>query len=196
MTAVELRKRLSLNSTFIIKNNITFTPIKALHGILSYRFGDKAAGHWVVMTTTIAGVKLMTIAYAWSQRGTSYFLSMCGSTVPSSIMYQSNFEDEFGNVNFKMLPWPQVCNFLYEYLPLIDEHNKQRQSVLRLEKKWPTKDCWFRLLVTLMGMCVVDMHQLYRQQQKCHTQLLCEAIMEEDASVIHFSELLCGNLRI
>jgi hypothetical protein len=47
-----------------------------------------------------------------------------------------------------------------------------------------------------MGMCVVDMHRLYRQQQKCHTQLLCGAIMEEDASVIHFSDLLCGNLQI
>jgi hypothetical protein len=91
MTAVELKKRLNLNSTFIIKNNITFLPTKALHGILRSRFGDKAAGKWVVMTTTIDGVKLAAIAYAWSQRGMSYFLSTRGSTAPSSIMNQSNF---------------------------------------------------------------------------------------------------------
>jgi hypothetical protein len=196
MTAVELKKRLNLNPTFIIKNSSTFFPTKPLHGILRFRFGDKAAGHWVVMTTTISGVKLMLIAYAWSQRGMYYFLSTCGSTAPSSAMYQSNFEDEFGNVDFKMLPRPQVCHFLYEYLPLIDEYNKQCQSVLRVEKKWPTKDCWFRLLVTLMGMCVVNMHRLYRQHQKFHNQPLCGAIMEEDAIVIHFSDFLCGNLQI
>jgi hypothetical protein len=135
MSAVELKKRLNLNSTFIIKKNITFFPAKALHGILRSRFGDKTAGHWFLMTTTSAGVKLMAIVYAWSHRGMSYFLYTCGSTAPSSIMYQSNFEDEFGNVDFKILPRPQVCQFLYEYLPLIDENNKQRQSVLRLEKK-------------------------------------------------------------
>jgi hypothetical protein len=196
MKAVELKKRVNLNSTFIIKNNSTFFPTKALHGILRSRFGDKAAGHWVVMTTAISGVKLMAISYAWIHRGMSYFLSTCGSTAPSSVVYQSNFEDEFGNVDFKMLPRPQVCHFLYEYLPLIDEHNKQRQSVLSLKKKWPTKDCWFLLIVTSAGMCEVDMHRLYRQHQKCHIQLLCGAIMEEEASVIRFSDLLCGNLQI
>jgi hypothetical protein len=121
---------------------------------------------------------------------------LIGSTAPSSIIYQSNFEDEFGNVDFKMLPRPQLCHFLYEYLPLIDEHNKQHQYVLHLEKKCPTKDCWFRLLVTLTGMCIINMHRLSRQKQKCHTQLLCGAIMEEDAIVIHFSDLLCGNLQL
>jgi hypothetical protein len=196
MMAVELKKYLNLKSTFIIKNNSILYPTKALHGILRSHFGDKAAGHWIFMTTTIAGGKLMAILYAWSQRGVSYFLSTCGSTAPSSIMYQSNFEDEFGNVDFKVLPCPQVCHFLYEYLPPIDEHNKQHQSVPRLEKKWPAKDCWFCLLVTLTGVCVIDMHRLYRQPQKCHNQLLYGAIMEEDASVIHFSDLLCGNLQL
>jgi hypothetical protein len=80
--------------------------------------------------------------------------------------------------------------------PLIDEHHKELHSVLRLKKKWSTKDCWFRLLVTLTGMCVIDMHRLYRQQQKCHNQLLCGAMMEEDASIIRFSDLLCDNLQI
>jgi hypothetical protein len=177
MMAVELKKRLNLNSTFIINDNIRLYPTKALHGILRSRFGDKAAGHWIVMTTTIAGVKLATIAYAWSQRGMSYFLSTCGSTSPSSIMYQSNFEDEFGNMDLKMLPRPQVCHFLYEYLPLIDEHNKHHQYVFHLEKKWRTKDCWFCLLVTLTGICVANMHHLYRQQKNCHNQLLGGAIM-------------------
>jgi hypothetical protein len=54
-------------------------------------------------------------------------------------MYESKFEDEFGNILSKFLPHPQFSHFLYEYLPLIYEHNKQIQLVLGLERKWPTK---------------------------------------------------------
>jgi hypothetical protein len=39
----------------------------------------------------------------------------------------SNFEYESGNVSSKFFPRPQISHFLYEYLPLIDEHNKHRQ---------------------------------------------------------------------
>jgi hypothetical protein len=108
-----------------------------LSAVLKARFGTKIAGHWVIMTAS--GVKLMAISYAWSQRGVSYFLSTCGSTHQSNILYQSNFEDEFGNVDFKLIPRPHIAHFLYLYLHLIDGHNIQRQSVLNLERKWPTK---------------------------------------------------------
>jgi hypothetical protein len=104
--AVELKKclRLRLNSMFIIENTSTFYPTKALHTILRSLFGDKAARYWVVMTTTITCVKLTALAYTWSQRGIYYFLSTYVNTVPLSLMYQINFEDEFGNVDFKMSP--------------------------------------------------------------------------------------------
>jgi hypothetical protein len=45
-------------------------------------------------------------------------------------------------------------------------------------------------------MCVVRMHIIYRHQQTPHNQLLCGAIMEEDSSVILFSDLLFGNLKV
>ena len=34
---------------------------------------------------------------------------------------------------------PEIAHFLFQYLPLIDKHNKQRQSILNLEKSWPTQ---------------------------------------------------------
>jgi hypothetical protein len=46
-----------------------------------------------------------------------------------------------------------VTDHAYAYA-YVRESNKQRQKILALEKKWPTKDCWFRLLTTLVGMCV------------------------------------------
>jgi hypothetical protein len=45
-------------------------------------------------------------------------------------------------------------------------------------------------------MCAAYMHRLYMQHQKSQNQLLCGVITEKDASVIHFSDLLCGNLKL
>ena len=142
MTCVEL-KRLGVHSTFIIKGHTQFFPIGILHSVLVARHGNRPAGHWVTMTTTISEVPIVAVAYAWSQKGVSYFVSSCGSTEPSAVKYQSKFEDEWGNTNVREIDRPQLAHYLYEYLPLIDEHNKQRQSLLQLEKKWLTKYPWF-----------------------------------------------------
>jgi hypothetical protein len=87
-------------------------------------------------------------------------------------------------------PSSSNCSFTFEYLPLIDEHNKKRQAVLGLERKWPTQCCWTRLIVTLIGMCVVDMQPLYRSEKKLRNRILCGQILEEDATIVKFSDLL------
>jgi hypothetical protein len=102
----------------------------------------------------------------------------------------SAFEDDWGRIQYKMLDRPRIAHFLYEYLPLIDEHNKQRQNLLNLERKWCTKDCWFRLVTTLVGMSVVDMHRWYRNKGfgKIASDGSYELVIRE------FSDLLCGCL--
>jgi hypothetical protein len=162
MTCVEVWKRFGVYSTFIIKNNKTLFPMQQLFAVLKARYGNKPAGHWVVFKTTISDLKIFALAFAWSQRSVAYMVSSCGLTSPHEIKYLTHFEDEFGNVNFKEIERPAVAHFLYEYLPLIDEHNKQRQSILNLERCWLTKDPWFRLLTTLLGMSVVDCHRWHR----------------------------------
>jgi hypothetical protein len=94
--------------------------------------------------------------------GSLFFVTTCGSTVPSVVKYESKFEDEWGNSSSRCIDRPEIVHFLYEYLPLIDEHNKQRQSILCLEKRWLTKDPWFHLLSTIIGMALVDFHRCYR----------------------------------
>jgi hypothetical protein len=148
------------------------------------------------MTNNIAGVEMLALEYAWSQRGVSYFLSTCGNTAVASVAYRSAFEDDFGNVDYKFLPWLQLAHFIFEYLPLINEHNKQRQTILGLERKWPTKCCWTRLVVTMVGMSVVDMQRLYQSEKKTQNKVLCGQVFDEDAIVINFSDLLCGKLRL
>ena len=113
----------------------------------------------MTMSTIILDVPIYM--YAWSQRGVSYIISTCVSTTLHEDKYVSHFGNDFGNVNAKEINRPYVSNFLYEYLPLISEHNKQQQNLLNLEKNCTTKDCWFRLLTTIVGMSVVDMHRWY-----------------------------------
>ena len=166
LSAVEVKVQFSAYSTWVIKQNTDFFPMQALHSVLKARYGDRPAGHWVVFRATISGVTLIAVCYAWSHSSTTYFLSTCGSTNAAKTSYTTHFEDEFGTVGVKHIPQPSIKEWFYDFLPLIDEHNKHRQSLLRLEKKWPTKSCWFRLLTTLIGMCVVDMYRVYLNHDK------------------------------
>ena len=79
-------------------------------------------------------------------------------------------EDDFGNVQEKELPRPTVAHMLYEFLPLIDEHNKARQNALALEKCWLTKNCWVWLLTTFLGMAVIDLLWWDKRQRFGHVQ--------------------------
>jgi len=196
LTAVEVKTRFNVHSTWIIKQNSQLYPKKPLHAILKACHGDNPAGHWVVMRSTIGGVPLFALAYAWSKAGVSYFLSTCGSTAVASEMYETNFEDEFGNIQTRKIPRPKVASFLYNFLPLIDEYNKQWQSILGLEKSWPTRDCWFRLLTTVIGMCVVDFHRIYRSVKLGESAGgYNDEDNDTDIDIRKFSDILCKDLK-
>jgi len=193
MTSVEVKKRLGVHSTFIVKNNKNYFPMEILHSILKARHGSHPAGHWVVMRAVIGHVPLFAIAYAWSQKGVSYFISTCGKTTPSPHKYEAKFEDDWGNTSFREIPRPDILHILYEYVPLIDEHNKSRQSILALEKRWQTRNPWFRLITTIVGMSVVDMYRLYR-----HHKIKVDGWTPQEMDslrIIRFTDLLCGHLR-
>jgi len=150
-------------------------------------------GEWRIMRATIDGVDLPAIAYAWSQKGCSYFITMCGSTNKSAHVCESKFEDEWGNANFKEIPRPEILHFYYEYAPLIDEHNKARQAVLAMEKRRETQNPWFCLITTLTGMCVVDMWRIYR-----YSLLKVEEHDQRDVDglqIVQFTDWICANLR-
>jgi hypothetical protein len=92
-TAVEVMSA-RVHSSWIIKQNQQWFPMKPLFAILKARYKDRPAGHWVTFQATISGVNVIAMAYAWSQRGVSYILSTCGSTAPAQKIYTSYFEDD------------------------------------------------------------------------------------------------------
>ena len=170
IAAIETKIRFGVDSSWIIKNNNSLFPKTALLTVMQAMHGTHPAGNWVVFTATIAGADLIAMACAWSQKGVSFFLSTCGSTAKSRNSCRSHFENECGHVDFKELPCPKLAEFLFEHSPLIDEHDRMRQDRLALEKCGPTKNCWFRLIVTVVGMSVVDLQRIYRNKDSKHLE--------------------------
>ena len=184
-SAVMLKKKLNVDSTYIVKNNTYLFPKATLGKILRARHGERPAGNWVTMSIEIAGVKLLAMCYAWSKKGFSYFITTVGSAAAGDQSYTTYFEDDNGVVSSRDIPRPSICSYLYEKLPVIDEHNRQRQNLLGLERCWPTDSCWFRLLTTLVGQCVVDYHRV------CKIKF---PAMYRDISVSRFSYMLVGKI--
>jgi len=56
LSAVEVKVRFDIHSTWVIKQNHDFFPTVAIHSVLSAWHGNRPAGHWVVFQTTIAVV--------------------------------------------------------------------------------------------------------------------------------------------
>jgi hypothetical protein len=105
-TAVEVMRKFGVHSSWILKQNQQWFPMKPLFAILKARYKGRPAGHLVTFQSTISGVNVIAMAYAWSQRGVSYILSTCGSTAPAQKMYTSYFEDDYGNVGSKEISRP------------------------------------------------------------------------------------------
>ena len=55
---VELKAWLGIFSTFIVKQNLNYFPMKVLHSTLRARYPLQTAGYWVVMQANIGGVDL------------------------------------------------------------------------------------------------------------------------------------------
>ena len=167
--------------------------MEVLKAVLQARFPTRTAGHWVVMTATISGVNIFAMAYAWSNKGISFIVSTCGTTIRHKKNYMSKFEDAYGNASVKELARPAIAHFLFEFLPLIDEHNKQRQSVLALELSWPTKNCWFRLNTSFIGQSVVDIQRWDRSMCESFNETASKVV--EDINIKQMANLLGKPLR-
>lgn len=195
---VELKKKKNVYSTFILKQHVQYCPKQIIHAIIRARSPKYPAGRHVVMKATISGVETFLLVYAFSNNDFTYMVSLSGTTISHEKVYRSNFTDEYGNTTFKEIPRPCVAHFLYELLPLIDNHNKDQQSLLALEDCWPTKSPWFQLVTTLVGMAVTNVHRWDRNQRGGKRPLLEMRDDDEDPSYLNvrtFANLIAKGLR-
>jgi hypothetical protein len=82
-----------------------------------------------------------------------------GST-KSGTPYIMKYTDDFGNLCSRQVDHPSVISHFFGDSNTIDSHNQAWQANLALEKKWLTKDPWFRLTTTLIGINVTDAWKL------------------------------------
>ena len=136
-TAIEVRKN-KVNLTRVIKKQVF--SMEVIYVIIKARHKEPMI-NWLVMRTGISDLPIFAFTYALSQRSISYFLSITVNNNPLFHLYRSQFEDEFGLIGWRDISRPNISNFTYDFLPLIDEHNNQRQNILNLKRFWPTQKC-------------------------------------------------------
>ena len=165
---------------FIVKQNTRIFPKEALYAVLKARHSKRPAGHWVVMKTNIAGVDLFA-------RLVAVKCDVHGLYLWQGEEYYAKFSDGYDNKETLAYPRPAIVHQTYHFLPLIDEFNKERQKVLALEKKWPTRNCWTRCITSMTGQCVVDLMRWDRPKRASLAIGYTEAYKEWDITEMALS---------
>ena len=135
----------------------TVLQVKSNSGLFPKTFIEKAledapGGVKIVLKGSYHDVPLIAIGYRYSTRTTLCFVATknAGSTRAKE-PYEMKFTDDFGNVVAREVERPEILSEFFKYSNKIDVHNQKRQSNLKLEKRWLTKDPYFRLFTTLVG---------------------------------------------
>ncbi|CAB9505655.1 hypothetical protein SEMRO_238_G095700.1 [Seminavis robusta] len=109
------------------------------------------------------GQVMLAIGYKYNKRKVLCFLATknAGSTKQGK-PYIAKFADSIGNVCYREVDRPKIISDYFIRSNVIDSHNHARQGELKMEKRWVTQDCWFRLDTTLIGMTVTDCWRAFR----------------------------------
>jgi len=137
--------------------------IKQNHGLFPKSFIEEALKdapggvHIVLEGTTPCEVPLIAVGYRYSRKTILFFVLTKGAgSLTNGDPYEMKFTDSYGNVMTRFVDRPQVISKFFQTSNVIDTHNQLRQNLLQLEKKWLTKNAYFRLLTTLLGINVTD----------------------------------------
>jgi hypothetical protein len=133
-----------------------------------------SGSHLVMECHTPKGHDLICIGYKYSSSKVLVFLGTknAGSTKPGE-PYIARFPDANGNVAQRSVPRPDIISKYFKDSNVIDSHNQARQGELKLEKRWVTQDCWFRINTTLIAMTVTDCWRAFKHAltEKKHKEL-------------------------
>jgi hypothetical protein len=117
--------------------------------------------HIVLKGTTRDEVSLVAIGYRYSCKTVLHFIltENAGDSGPGD-PYEMKYTDTYGNICTRYVDCPQVISKFFASSNVIEPHNQLRQDLLQLEKKWLTKNPFFRLATTLTGINVTDTYLL------------------------------------
>ncbi len=190
--------------------------VKTGHGLFPKKFiqdslKDAPGGVWIVLQSTYQGVPLVAIGYRYSTRTTLHFVATkdAGSTSKDD-PYHMKYTNDWGNGHIHDVDRPDLISKFFESSNIIDKHNQAGQAELALKKHWLTKNPYFRLHTTLIGMNVVDCYKLadhhklinhripdkdYKMMITCFAGILANQLMTNVDSLLSFYSTLPQELR-
>lgn len=135
-------------------------PVKNCHSLYPQKEINALMQHWPGGTNTVfecTELGLVAVGYKYNKKKVLNFIMTkgAGSTKPG-VAYQAHYNDPFGNQCTRDILRPDVISNYFQYSNTIDIANRVRQSELALEQLWLTKNCWFRLDTTFLGIVVTD----------------------------------------
>jgi hypothetical protein len=148
-----------------VKTNSSKSPKKEMEALME----DCPSGSYYVAVCDVPdeddGKKIVFVSYKYNARKVLHFVMTdgAGSTVPDpNRAYIARFPDEYGNLGIRKVPRPACLSDYFEKCNVVDVHNQMRQGILGLEEKWVTQCGFFRVLCTILGMCVIDAKEAMR----------------------------------
>ena len=127
-------------------------------------------GAWATMTSsaTVGGEQkpMYTVSH---RRGESMhvFVATCGTTLDGKA-HMAYFEDDEHRASGEITEYeitrkaPKVLNDFPEAQPLVDRHNRYRQHLLAMEKRFVTTNFSFRFFTSMLGTLFVNVFMAHR----------------------------------
>jgi hypothetical protein len=143
-----------------VKTATKLFPLKGIENIMK----DWPGGTYIVFEgRTLAGNELAAIGYKYNSRKCLAFImtKTAGSTVPG-VPYHAHFADVHNNLTSRAVARPEIVSEYFWQSNVIDKHNHVWQGELQLEKFWVVQDCWFRIIMTFIGITVTDAWKAFK----------------------------------
>jgi hypothetical protein len=140
--------------------------------------------------TTSKGVKLLSISYKYNL---STVLCLVATKNAGSTMlgepYRAWFADDYDNWLSRPVDHPEIISIYIQKSNGIGKNKKDCHFELRLEKHWRTQNAWFRLVTTIIVICVMDEWKGY-PYAFCHSKKDHELSNNESSN--GWRHLSCG----
>ena len=122
-------------------------------------------GSYLVLrcTTPVKKVDLYAVGYKYSKGQIMVFISTKGAGLTTEgAPYHAKYTDLHQNRLEREIFRPALISEYFQDANMVDMHNHARQGELGLERSWTTRDCWFRLACTFIGMNLTDTWKAYK----------------------------------
>ncbi len=149
----------------VVKTATKRFPMKHLSDRIMPHRGDRYA----LVRKTADGIPDM-MSFVWVDRDRRYFVATAGSMQEGDAYFrqrwrQVNKQDANADperVDIEV-PIPKAAELYYKVCGKIDQHNRDRQDTLGIERKIRTNDWSMRVNLSILGMIIVDTWKAYSQ---------------------------------